>query len=415
MKKKLLSLLLCVVMVAAVVCVLVACETGDYDYEITVWVGEGMKELTAKQIKDFNNNVNNCNPDGKVFKATIQIQSESNAAGAMNGKPASDWPDIYCFAQDQMARLVTGERLQQLNGDSIAAIQANSSDGAIAAATVGDTIRAFPLTADNGFIMYYNKDIIDESKVDITSLEELIAACESAKKYFAMNLAEAGGAWYSSSFFYAAGCHSEWTIDEDGKFTKFDDTFNSANGLIALQGMKKLLKSAWHLNSDKASTLSASTPSAVVISGVWDLKTAQDKLGKNLGIAKLPSYTVDGQTYNLQSYLGYKFMGIKPQSNGEKSYYLQQLVTYLTGTDCQKARFDQQGWGPSDKSLVDLFEQSEALKILKQTATIAQGQYPEGWWVDLVAVADSVKKSKDDSGFSGYLENYYSKLSGYVK
>ena len=391
MKKKLIALLLCVVLVVAAVCVLVACETEDYDYEITVWVGEGMKDLTAQQIKTFNEN----NEDGIKFKATIEIQSESNAVGAMEGKPANSWPDIFCFAQDTLARAVNGAMLHPLNDRSKQAIENNNTETAVTAAKIGTLLRAFPMTADNGYFMYYDKSVIGEDHLE--NLEDLIADCKAAGKKFSMNLSNTGGAWYAASFFYATDkdgnslCKSEWPTNNDGKFTdQYADTFYSDNGVIALQGIQKLLKETnVHQDNDSAEDFTAGVPSAVVISGIWDYNTASKALKENLGIAPLPKFTVDGEKYQLVSYLGHKFMGVKPQTDAYRAAYLQKLATYLTSAECQQARFDLSGWGPSSKTLTNVT--STALTALKTTATVMQGQYPVGWWGEVVQVTSTIK------------------------
>lgn len=418
--KKLLALLVCTVMLVTGVFVLAACDNDDggdgKTFNITMWVGEGTKELTATQIDKFNKT----NQWGVTFNATIEIQSESTAVGTIDGKPMSDWPDVYCFAQDQLARAVKGTMLHPLNSGAVDIIKANNSDETVAAATIGNSIRAFPLTADNGYFMYYDKRVVSEDhKGNLGQILNDVAAYHDADgtgRFFAMNLSESGGAWYAASFFYATGCKSEWQIDEDGNFVDYVDDINSDNdnAYVALQGMQQILKkSAIHLNSDKASTFNAATPSAVVISGVWDYTTALDALGEeNLGMAPLPSFTVDKKDYQLVSYLGHKFMGITPQKDTQKAYYLQQLVAYLTGTECQQQRFEAVSWGPTDKTLQNLT--SDALKALKDNKTTLQGQYPSDWWSDIITMTGSATTSgtnKDD--LKSILDTYSRSIPNY--
>ena len=411
MKKKLLSFLLCVVMVAAMVVALAAC--GE-KYDFVIWVGEGMKELTAQQIDAFNET------STLKLKAKIEIQSEKNAVGAMTGKPKTSWPDVYCFAQDQLATAINGGMLHTLNDASKAFIQEHNSDETIAAATVGDRIRAYPMTADNGYFMYYDTRVIT-NEAHLTSLEDLIADCKAAGKKFSMKLATTGGAWYAAAFFHAVGLESNWTIDNTGTFTGVNDTFHDQKGVIALQGIQKLFEAGTNVyqDSDSAEDFNAGTPSAVVISGIWDYNNAKKALGDNLGIASLPKFTVDGEEYQLRSYIGHKFMGIKPQTDAERSKYLQNLAMYLTSAECQKARYDLSKWGPSDKSLSELT--SPALTALKATATVNQGQYPDGWWPEVVLMTDTMKKNSeggntdDAAALKVLLDSYYTKISALVK
>ena len=431
MKKKLLSLILCLVMVAASVCMLVACDPTDdngggggggggggtvQNYDITVWVGEGNKDLTAAQIAKFNSD-----NAGVNFNARIEIVSEGKAIGDIEGKPTNSWPDVFCFAQDQLARAVKGNMLHTLNNDSVTAITSGNSADTVEATKIGSTIRAFPMTADNGYYMYYDKRVVKEEHLG--SLEDILSDVEGYTdsngigRKFAMLLSATGGGWYASSFFYATGCKSEWVTNENGGFTTYEDTFRSDAGVKALQGMQKILKSKAHEDSDKAATFSAAIPSAVVISGIWDYNTAKDALGDNLGIAPLPSFTVGTEKFQLVSYLGHKLVGIKPQGDAVRAYYLQKLVTYLTGAECQLERFKQLGWGPSNTTLQSNSDvlASAALNALAATKTTMQGQYPDAWWADVLVMTQSAKTAGTDfDSLDGILKTYKDQLSGYL-
>ena len=71
-------------------------------YDITMWVSElpGVADLTQKQIDAFEA----ANP-GIIINASIEGVTEADAASKVINDVATA-PDIYCFAQDQLARLV---------------------------------------------------------------------------------------------------------------------------------------------------------------------------------------------------------------------------------------------------------------------------------------------------------------------
>ena len=407
MNKKFLSFLLCLVMIAISACVLTACQENDENtYEITVWVGEGTKEFTEQYIKKFNED----NEWGVKFNATVEMVSEGRAAGDAISKQQSA-ADIFCFAQDQLARLVQSGLLAPLNKASQDAIVANSDEESIVATKIGSTIRAFPMTADNGFFMFYDKRVIKEDSVG--SLEKIIADCESAGKKFSMNLTKDGGGWYASSFFYATGCVSEWTTDENGKFTDYNDTFDSAKGIIALKGMQKLLQSGCHQDSAEVSDFTAAISSAVVVSGIWGYNAAKTALGNNLGVAPLPSFNVEGKDYQLVSYLGRKLMGVREQSDAYRALYLQKLAMYLTSKEVQLARFNEVGWGPSDKNAQQNSDVAAniALKALAESKTVMQGQYPTNWWAQVQLMTGNAKSStSEDVSLQILLKTYSDKL-----
>ena len=143
--------------------------------DIKVWVAEKAVDLTKKQIDDFNAS----NDAGIVFKYSVEAVSEADAATQMITDVEAGG-DIFCFAQDQFARLVQAGALAKLGTKAAETVTAANDPGVVAAATSGDTLYAYPLTSDNGYFMYYDKSVIPEEDVD--SLEKLIADCEAAQK-----------------------------------------------------------------------------------------------------------------------------------------------------------------------------------------------------------------------------------------
>ncbi|MBQ3866661.1 MAG: extracellular solute-binding protein, partial [Clostridia bacterium] len=343
------------------------------------------------------------------FNATVEPVSEADA-GTNMVTDVEAGGDLYCFAQDQFARLVQAGALAKLGTAAAAVVAEGNDEGAVNAAKVGDEMYAYPLTADNGYFMYYDKSVISDDIIG--SLEDLIAACEKNNKYFAMELNTS--AWYLASFFFATGCVSEWTTDDDGKFVSVNDTFDSDKGLIAVKGMKKLLDSPMHVSSGDASNFE--NGAAVLVSGTWNYETVKGILGDNMGVAELPSFTVDGQTYHMGSYRGYKLMGVKPQTkeNAVKQAALHKLAQYLTGKDCQLERFNTLSWGPSNKEAAASEEvlANVGLTALANQAKYAtlQGQIHGSWWDIARVIADDVKAAKDDAGLQAALDNYKAKI-----
>ena len=374
---------------------------GEYDAKI--WVAENAVELTKTQIAKFNET----NEDGIKINATVEAVSESEA-GTNMVTDVEAGGDIFCFAQDQFARLVQAGALAKL-GTGAAKIVAEANDpGVVAAATSGEELFAYPLTSDNGYFMYYDKSVIPDADVD--SLEKLIADCEAANKYFAFELNTS--AWYLASFFFATGCVSEWTTDDEGKFVSVNDTFDSANGLIAVKGMKKLVDSKMHLSSSGAAEFQSGA--AIVVTGTWSYEDAKSMLGDNMGVTDLPSFEVDGKEYHLGSFNGCKLMGVKPQSDAKKQAALHKLAQYLTGEEAQMERFNELSWGPANSNA----QKSDAVQanpglaaLLAQNAySVPQGQIHGSWWDIAKVIADDVKAATDDAGLQAALDNYKAKI-----
>ena len=368
---RILSLVLVVVMLLST---FVACgpktPEGTQKETITIWVSEveGATDLAKAQVARFLE----AHPEYKdKYDIKIEGVSEADAASQVLTDVASA-PDIYCFAQDQLARLVQASALAAPGKAASANIIAANDSISVSAASVGDTLYAYPMTSDNGYYLYYDKSIV----TDPSSLEAIVAACVGAGKKFAFELENA---WYTASFFIGVGCKSEWIVDDDGQFTGVNDTYNSDLGVIAMRGMQIVTQSDAYYNSS-----SDFEASAAVITGIWNANTAKEAYGDNLGVCELPTFTVDGTTYHLGSFSGNKLMGVKPQATGERGAFCSQLAQFLTSEECQLERYAKFQWGPSNLN-------AQANEDVKANASLgalaAQGAYaiPQGnihgdWW-----------------------------------
>ena len=369
--------------------------TGSYDLKVWVSEIEGVKPLTEAQIDAFEA----ANP-GIVINAEVSGIGEGDAATQVINDVESA-PDLYCFAQDQLARLVQAGALAEIGGVYKTEIANNNDADAVKAGQVGDKQYAYPLTSDNGYFLYYDKSVLSEE--DVKTLEGIIAVCEAKSKFFNFELQN--NAWYSASFFFATGCESKWSTNDDGDFDGVYDTWNSDAGVVALKGMQKLLKSTCY-----NPTSSAFDGAAAVVTGSWNSGAAATAYGENLGATKLPTFTVDGKPYQLGSFIGNKMMGVKPQTDVKRAIVLQKLASFLAGEECQKARFEEFGWGPSNKNL----QASEDVKSdVTQAAYAAQAEFgiTQGnihgdWWSIAAAIVDVAKVATTDAELKDALKIY---------
>ena len=371
-------------------------------YDVTMWVSEmdGVAEMTQEMIDAFE-----AAYPGIVINASIEGVTEADAGSKVVADVASA-PDIYCFAQDQLARLVQAAALAGPGGEIADMIAAQNDAGSVAAASVAGSLYAYPMTSDNGYYMYYDTSIISEE--DAESLEAIIAACEANGVKFRYALENA---WYTASFFFATGCHSNWTMNEAGEFTSIDDNFNSDLGLAAMKGMEKLAKSpCYDSNAD------IFTDAGVVITGIWNANAAAEHFGDNLGATDLPSFEVDGVSYHLGSYTGNKLMGVKPQADAKKGAVLSLLAQYLTNEECQMKRYELYQWGPSNLNA----QASEAVQANASLAALAkqngygqpQGQIHGSWWDIAKLLGADAKAATSEDDLKKALEGYQATIDG---
>ena len=369
------------------------------EYEITLVVPEALAELTAGQIERFNRD----NSLGVRFVPGFILVNEGEASGVIrNGEIAR--PDIFIFANDQTSALAVEGFLDPLPDDKAYEVRTRNSAGSVEAACIDGAPYAYPMTADNGYFMYYDRSVIPEK--DIGSLESIIEDCRAKGRTVCYN---ATNGWYVMSFFFATGCSSDWTLDKDGGAVSVYDTLNSAEGLAAAKGMRKLTDSGVWVDSASCSDGFGAKNAAVVVSGVWDYESAKRCLGADLGAAPLPSFTVNGVSYHLGSFSGSKLMGVTPQSDPERARALHELAAFLCGEECQSERYDFAAYGPSNLAAQSRVADDDAALL----ALLAQDEYavplrniPDNWWNFAANLSKSIIGASNDAEIKAALEDY---------
>ena len=375
-------------------------DCGEYD--VKVWCDQSIFTLTKTQLASFEA-VNN----GKYkLHFNVEPMSEGDAASKMI-QDVQLGADIFCFAQDQLASLKIAGALDDLNESMSMKVKSDNPEAAVNAATYLGNICAFPMTSDNGYFMYYDKDILSDT--DVKDMSTVISKVKAAKKK--MNFNVFANAFYSASYFMATGCESKWEVNKAGNFVSYEDNYKDY-GLKAMKALRELKAADIVAPNDQTNKLGDTA--AVAISGIWNYNAAEKALGNNLGCCEMPSITVDGETFHLSSFSGFKLVGTKPQTNGRKASVCRKIARYLTNQECQTQRFAEVGWGPSNI----LASQDE--KVLAQPGLQAlaaqlpyskeQGLMPTNWWSVCGTLASSVKANSTDASLIEALDIYNNSL-----
>lgn len=382
--------------------------------EILIWAPEAAVEFTKTTAEKFI-------ADHKEYSGyTVRVEPVSEADAAKNAiADLEAAADIYSFAQDQLSRIVSAGALTSLHDYYANIVAENNMEGAVVSSQLGGKTYAFPVTADNGYFIYYDNTVITNPN----SLEQIIADCEKAGKsiYFEVN-----NGWYQPAFFFGTKCVLTYDTNDEGGFTKCNIDYNSEKGLVALKEMIDLTNSPAFVNG--SSTDNATNP-GVVVTGAWNKESATKKFvdadgNSVLGVAKLPEFEgCDGKTYQLSGFSGFKLMGVKPQTELGKAIVCLDLAEHLTSEEVQLARFNELGWGPSNlKAIENKDVQADAtLSALAAQSLFAipQGQYPGDYWSRATALGDecitkNLTPSTSDEDLMKILEQFQKDCESYA-
>lgn len=312
-------------------------QTPDFDtVNLTVW-GAAEDEELLRQIIDKFEEAYSGQAD---FAITFQPQSESSCTNALMGD-LENGADVFAFADDQLNTLVAAGALDPVeNAESVR--QSNLPE-AVAAASVDDTLYALPLTADNGYFLYYDKEYFTQE--DIRSLDRMLDIAAEHGKKVSM---EWSSGWYVYSLFGNTGMTVG--LNPDG-ITNYC-TWNSAEGKIkgtdVAQAMLDMAGHPGFISTDDAGFLAGVQDGTIIagVNGVWNAVAVEEAWGSGFGASKLPTYTCGGQEVQMASFSGYKLIGVNSYS--AHKMWAARLAEWITNEENQKLRFAQRGQGPSN-------------------------------------------------------------------
>lgn len=356
---------------------------------ITVWAPEEITALTQEKLDAW---LASSDWAGK-YSITVSAMGEGDAATQMLTDVEAG-ADVFGFAQDQLARLVSAGALSAPGGTFLSNVEGNNDAGSVGAATLNGKVYAYPETSDNGYFLYYDKSVVK----DVSTLDAVLADCAAAGKQFYMDL-QSG--WYDVAFFFGTGAQCYYEYDAEGNVTGAVCDYSGEKGLKAMKAMTALAANSafsQSTGSDAALFDPNGGTAGAIVSGTWDSATIQGYLGDNFGAAKLPTFSVDGETFQMSGFGGFKLVGVKPQTDSDKLTFCHAVADYITGEEMQLARFDANGWGPSNKNAQgsDKVQADAALAALADQLqyTIAQGQYPQAYWDLTTAFGTDINSGK---------------------
>ncbi len=350
-------------------------DAGNQKVELVVWGAEEDKELMTQIIQSFQTNY-----QGQAdFQISFEVQGESQCKDVLLGG-LEEGADVFTFADDQVNALAAAGALDPIeNADEI---RSKNLSSAVEAATVNNQLYAYPLTADNGYFLYYNKQYISEEQVK--TLDGILDAAAASGKQFTMDWSSA---WYVYSFF--GNTNLQVGLNDDGitNYCTWNQADGDIRGIDVARSMLQIAGSPGFANSTDEEFLSGVKNGSVIagISGVWNSVAVTESWGENTGAAKLPTYTCNGKQLQMASFSGCKLIGVNAYSEHPK--WAARLAEWITNEDNQRLRFEMRGQGPSNTAVADSSEiqNSPAIAALLEQSEFSQIQRVGGKFWDPVS------------------------------
>lgn len=328
--------------------------------KLTLWGGAEDQKMLQSMVDDFKKE----HASEASFDIKLAVESETTCKETLLGD-VEKGADVFAFPDDQLQALAASGVLQEIRDAD--QVKQDNIKGAVEAASVNDRLFAYPMTADNGYFLYYNKKYFSGN--DVKKLDTILAKAEKVHKKVTMDWTSA---WYLYSFFGNTGLKAG--VNEDGvtNYCNWNSKKGKIKGIDVAQAMERIAGSSAFLNTTDDKFLKGVQNGSVIagVSGVWNANAIDKAWGKNYGAVKLPTYTCAGKQVQMASFTGYKMVGVNAYSSDVK--WAMKLAEWITNQDNQTRRFAERGQGHSNikASQSGDIEKSPAIQ-----AVIAQSEY----------------------------------------
>lgn len=336
--------IICVLVILLMVfCCSCGKEKEQETVNLSVWTNAQDQELMESMVASFEEEY----AKEAEFEITVCEEEEYSCADTVMLCPEAA-ADIFVFADDQLQELVQAGALLpvSLHREQVISESGGEASSAIAAASYDGELYAYPLTASNGYFLYYNADYFTEE--DVKSLDTILSVAAQHGKKFGMELTSG---WYLYSFFEAAGLDVH--VNEDGvtntcEWNNRKTSDGKYAGVDVARALLKIATSEGFVNVENDPFVEGIEDGTIIagISGTWNATVVQKAFGEGYRATKLPTYRVAGKDLQMHSAVGYKLVGVNAHS--EEAEWSQRLAEWITNEENQLRRFEERGEGPAN-------------------------------------------------------------------
>ncbi len=316
------------------------CKGTPEEINLSVWCAPAdipMVTQMAEQFKEQHKNE-------AILNITISEEDEPNCRKTVLANPQAA-ADVFTFPADQFGGLYKGGALLEIteNADAVIADNGGLTAGAVKSATVGGKLFAYPSTASNGYFLYYNSKYFTEE--DVKSFDRILEVAESNGKIVCMDLSSG---WYIYSFFKGAGLDVGINDEGTANYCNWNSTDGKYKGIDIAEAMLKIATHKGFRSLGDNDFVEGAKNGTVIagVSGTWKSTDISEAFGDGYAAAKLPEYTINGDSVQMSSFVGYKLLGVNAYS--EHPDWAMKLAEWLTNEQNQLERFRQRGEGPSN-------------------------------------------------------------------
>lgn len=281
------------------------------------------------------------------------VADEASAATQVAQDPEAS-ADVFMYANDTLTIMTDANALAKFGGKYREEIESTNSEEVLTSLIKEDNLYGVPFTTNTWF-MYYDKSVFSEE--DIKNLDTML---EKGSVAFPFT-----NSWYLPAFYIGNGC----TLFGDGTQEDKGVDFGGENAVEVTEYLVDLAANPnFKIDADGSGLAGLRDGSiSAIFSGSWDANAVSEALGENMGVAALPTYTLNGAEKQMMSYAGSKAIGVNPYSKNMVPAV--ELAVYLGSAEAQLSHYKLRNVIPCNTELLKEAEIAEDPLVMAQNDT----------------------------------------------
>lgn len=268
------------------------------------------------------------------------VADEAVAAGAVSQDPDAS-ADVFMYANDTLTTMTDAGALAKFGGIYAEELKATNSETLLDSITMDGDIYGVPFTT-NTWYMFYDKSVFSEE--DVKNLDTML---EKGVVSFPFT-----NSWYLPAFYFGNGC----TLFGDGTQEELGADFGGENAVEVTEYLIDLASNPNFKIDQDGSGLAGLRDGSIqaMFTGSWEAAAIQEILGDNMGVAALPTYTLNGEEKQMYAYAGSKAIGVNTSTKYMKASI--ELAMYLGSAEAQQLHYELRTVIPCNTELNDVAE-----------------------------------------------------------
>ena len=311
-------------------------EGGTENVRLMVWSPQNdQSKDNGEWLQTMCNNFAEEHPEWNIT-FVYGVADEASAAEQVAQDPEAS-ADVFMFANDTLTTMTDANALAKFGGKYREEIEATNTQEVLDSLTMDGDLYGVPFTTNTWF-MYYDKSVFSEE--DVKNLDTMLE--KGVVSFPFVN------SWYLPAFYIGNGC----TLFGDGTDESAGVDFGGQNAVDVTNYLIDLEQNENFKIDDLGSGIAGLRDGSInaMFTGSWDANSIKEILGDNMGVASLPTFTLNGEEHQMKAYAGSKAIGVNPNSKNMEAAIA--LAVYLGSAESQRAHYEMCGTIPCNTELL---------------------------------------------------------------